>query len=188
MFIQPSTSNNPDQFNMNRHRHTTAPPHSFFDSTARPICAPSTPMPKPRGIKQAMDRNCKLDELRSTIRTKQHHYRQFVESLSIAQRKPESLYHKRKRACEEHAMHAMCVCEVPMATPNSTINATLVGRTTTPHHGCSKRWKSKKFAVMWELVKDLEASTDVDYNFIMQDVAALRGKKRRITQTKHFRF
>jgi hypothetical protein len=186
---------------MNNHQQTTTPQHSFFHGKTPPMLAPPTLMPQPKG-KQAVDTNCNLDGLHASIRVKQDHYRQFVKSLSIAQHQPESLYHKRKRACEAYTKSVMCAHEAP--TAKFTSNATaLVGKAETPHHGKSKRAPPKpqrqqpqrqqrqgsfEDAVMWELVKDLEDMTNVHYNFIMREVVMLKGKKRRKNQTKHFRF
>jgi len=123
----------------------------------------------------------------------QRNYKQYLQKLETsgkAQMKPMSLYHKRKRVCAEY----ISKCEATQGHGVGT-HVTEVGRgasTMIPlgvrEMELDARPPLKTCKKMWELVKDLESITDVNYNFIWRDMSAGYSTKRMRTRTKHFKY
>ena len=123
----------------------------------------------------------------------QRNYKQYLQKLGTsgkAQMKQMSLYHKRKRVCAEY----ISKCEATQGHGVGT-HVTEVGRgasTMIPlgvrEMELDARPPLKTCKKMWELVKDLESITDVNYNFIWRDMSAGYSTKRMRTRTKHFKY
>lgn len=111
-------------------------------------------------------------KIKNNIRRSQKLYKEYVQSLKAAKRIPESLYTKRKRACKEFMK-----LEAPVAAPQT------FGADARLAPSVSPRYNPRDILV--ELVKDLEAVSDVKHNFIMRDVAKL-GEKRKCKKTQYF--
>ena len=105
----------------------------------------------------------KLYHQHAEIRQKQKLYKEHIESLKLAQKVPESLYAKRKRACAE-----FMESEAPIAV--------LWAFGKEKHLAMSVDPDCKTSGIVVELVQELEAMADVDHNFIMQDIAKLGQK------------
>ena len=106
------------------------------------------------------------------IRQKQNLYKEYIQGLKIAQRAPESLHAKRKRACAEF---------MKLGAPVAMLGAFGTGT----HLAVGMGLEHKTSDIVVALVQELEAMADVDYNFIMRDITKL-GQKRKCKRTEHF--
>ena len=107
------------------------------------------------------------------IYQRQKLYKDYINSVQVAERVPESLHSKRKRVCKEFMQREALVAEPKACDPN--------------RHLVGVEPKNKTCDIVLELLQDLQATMDVEYNFIIRDLAHL-GEKRKRAQTKHYRF
>ena len=130
----------------------------------------------------------------ANIAIAQDRYRQFVHGLQAAlphqtSMRPQTLYEKRKRACEAYMekcrMGAMAECQASHALEATGVQMSpkvatkrCANREFHPQGGHACRRGNK---VLWELVLECQAITDVKHNFIMREVAKIEGTKRRRT-------